>query len=251
MIKYLILLLVLCINVANAEDSAKHLSNVPVINAQKVNGLHGLVGLGVVHKPEYVGGDDYEIKAIPIVNVNYRDIVYLKFNKLGGWFLKTDNGFKFGGLVTMQQGFDAKEVKVNRPASDRENSILAGLNATYQMNMLNVEIGALKDVSDESEGQKYYANLGYNLFYTPEFTVSMNVGIERLDDKMAGYYYGNAEGVTNTTLGLTTTYQFSEQWLFIGSVSATNLGDNATKGHNTWMQENSYAQVLLGVAYAF
>jgi len=251
MIKYLALAIGLASTSAFAASTVGNMSEIPTTTSDSKKGFHGQVGLGVASMPEYIGGEDNESVGVPLINVSYNDRFYFKFNKLGAWVFKSDNGFRVGGLITAHRGFDAKDVDVNRPAYDREDSTMAGVNMQFTRGKFSSEAGILKDVSDESEGAKMYIQAGYTFLANAKYSMTAMAKIESLDDEMAGYYYRNYESTVNATLGLVGTYKITDRWTLLGAVTATSLGDEATEGTNTWVTEDSYSQALIGATYSF
>ncbi|MFD2165223.1 MipA/OmpV family protein [Thalassotalea euphylliae] len=251
MIRYITLALGLASASAFAASTVGNMSAIPSTKADAKQGFHGQVGLGAASLPEYVGGDDNETVGVPLINVSYNDRFYFKYNKLGGWLFKSDNGFRAGGVITVHRGFDKDDVKVNAPLQDREDSIMAGINMAYSRGMFNAEVGFVNDISDESDGAKLYAQATYTLLANEKYSVSIMGKLESLDEDMAAYYYRNDESTVNATLGLIGTYKLTDRWTLLGAVTGTSLGDEATEGTNTWVTEDSYTQALLGATYSF
>ncbi|MFN3400923.1 MAG: MipA/OmpV family protein, partial [Ferrovibrio sp.] len=41
------------------------------------------IGAGALYQPEYEGSDDYEVSPLPLLMINYRDLVFLRGTTLG------------------------------------------------------------------------------------------------------------------------------------------------------------------------
>ena len=250
MIKYLTLAIGIASASAYATSTVGNMSEIPDTGTDAKKGFHGQVGVGVASLPEYVGGDETEGVGLPLINVSYNDRFYFKFNKLGAWVFKSDGGFRVGGVVTTHAGFDDDDLPDKfQGYGDRENSMMAGVNMEFKQGRFSTEVGYLTDVSDESEGSKMYAQVGYTFLANRTYTLTAIGKIESLDEDMVGYYYGNNESTTNATLGLVGTYKFSNQWAMIGAVTATSLGDEI--GDSAIVEEDSYNMALVGVTYSF
>ena len=178
-------------------------------------GLHGQVGLAVINLPEFMGSDDNKTTVLPVVNVHYNDRFYFKFNRLGGWLYKNKNGFRFGGVVTSHSGYDKEDIHNQELAQswgDRDASFMAGVNAAYQYKKFNLEAGYVTDVSDNSEGAKFYGIASYTVFADRDKSLTLNARFEHLDKDMVNYYYGVSDSTLNATIGVVGTYKLSKNW---------------------------------------
>ncbi len=232
--------------------SINDVNRLPDNEVKAKKGLHGQVGLAAASLPEFVGSDESKTSVLPIINVHYNDRFYFKFNRLGAWLYKNDNGFRFGGVVTSHSGYDKEDIKNNELAQswgDRDASFMAGLNVAYRYQKLNIEAGYVTDVSNNSEGAKFYTSASYTVFADKEKTLTLNARVERLDEDMVGYYYGIDEATLNTTLGVIGTYKLSKNWTAIGAVTVTALGDEVS---DSVISTDDNANVaLLGAVYSF
>jgi len=249
MIKYITLALALATTSVFAASTVADMSDVKAASQNK-RGFNGQIGLGVANLPKYVGGDDTETIAIPLINVNYNDRIYFNFNKLGGWLYKSNNGFRVGGLITIHQGYDAKDVpdKYNW-VGDREHSVMAGLNVAYNQGRLSTEAGYLTDVSDESEGTKFYVQASYTFLANATYTFTAMGKIEHQDEDLVNYYYGVNDSGTNASIGLIGTYKLSQRWSLLGAVTVATLDDNIID--SPIVEGDSYSMALLGATYSF
>ncbi|NMP30289.1 MipA/OmpV family protein [Thalassotalea sp. M1531] len=250
MIKYITLALGLASASAFAASTVGEMSEIPSTAAESKKGFHGQIGLGVANLPEYVGGDETESIALPLINVSYNDRFYFKFNKLGGWFYKSDKGFRVGGLITTHRGYDAKDIPdTYNWVGDRDDSIMAGVNVVYRRGKFASEVGYLSDVSDESDGAKFYVQASYTFLANRTYTLTAMGKIESQDEDLVGYYYGNNESATNATIGLIGTYKLSDRWSLLGAVTATSLGDEIAD--SPIVEDDSYNMALVGATYSF
>ena len=161
MIKYAALALSLASVSVCANSTIDSMSNIPDIKNESKKGFHGQVGLGVINKAEYLGSKNSETLAVPLINVSYNDTFYIKLNRLGAWFYKNNQGFRVGGVITMQGGYEKEDLPKNYQLFDRENTTLIGVNARYQKGMFSTEAGFLVGTGDNnkddegSEGGKF------------------------------------------------------------------------------------------------
>lgn len=250
MIKFVTLALGLVGASAFANTGIDDLSKLPGTEQRKSSGFHGQVGLGAAYLPEYVGGDDNETIAIPLINVNYNDRIYFKFNRLGAWLYKMDNGFRLGALVTSHHGIDEKDLPDQFDGyGDRDASTMAGINVAYSQGKLWSDFAVLKDISDNSDGTKLQAQIGYTFLANKQYSVSANAKVEALDEDMVNYYYNNKESTTNFSLSLIGTYKLSPKWTLLGVLSTTSLGDEISDSQI--VEDDTPMMAIVGATYSF
>ena len=256
MIKYVALALSLVSASAFATSTVGSMNSVPDVNNDSKKGFHGQVGLGVAIIPEYIGAEDSKSVGVPLINVNYNDTFYFKFNRLGAWFYKHDNGFRVGGVLTMQAGYDKGDLPDNfKLIGSRENTTLVGINAIYKKGMFSIETGFLAGMGDNnksdegSEGNKFYATASYTFLATPKYTLTGMVKLENWDEDLVQYYYDTKDASTNVTVGLVGTYKLNKKWTLLGAVTTTSLGDEIAD--SLIVEDDSSNIVLVGATYSF
>lgn len=256
MIKYAALALSLASVSAFATSTVGSMNSVPDVNSDSKKGFHGQIGLGAASMPEYIGAKDSETVGVPLINVSYNDTFYFKFNRLGAWFYKNDNGFRVGGVLTRQAGYDKGDLPTSlKFIGDRDDTMLVGINAAYKKGMFSAEAGFLAGTGDNkktdegSEGGKFYVQAGYTFLATPKYTLTGMVKLENWDEDLVQYYYGAKDASTNVTVGLVGTYKLTNKWTLLGAVTATSLGDEIAD--SPIVEEDSSNMVLIGATYSF
>jgi outer membrane protein len=264
MIKYAALALSLASVSALASSTLGSMESVPDVANDSKQGFHGQVGLAVASMPEYVGGEDAEGTGIPLINVSYNDRFYFKFNRLGAWVYKGDNGFRVGGVITTHQGWESSDGDALKGRTDREDTTMVGINAEYKKGMFTAEVGFLQGMGDEddyddgSDGGKFYVQASYTIIAKPKYTLTLAAKVESLDDDMASYYYSGiksdnsvyiADATSNVTLAAIGTYKLTPKWTLMGAVTATSLGDEIAD--SPVAEDDTYNMVLLGATYSF
>jgi outer membrane scaffolding protein for murein synthesis (MipA/OmpV family) len=59
-----------------------------------------------MYKPEYEGSDDYGFKGFPLIDISWRDTIFLNARKGLGAYLWNRNDVKFGGSIGYNFGRD-------------------------------------------------------------------------------------------------------------------------------------------------
>lgn len=255
MIKYAALALSIASTSVIASSEIGDLENIPDVESKAKQGLHGQVGIAIARMPEYIGGKDDENKILPLINVSYNDRFYFKFNRLGAWIYKSDNGFRVGGVISQHKGWESDDSDLLAGKSDRDDSTMAGINAAYAKGKFNSEIGYVTDISNESDGSKFYAAATYTMLATRNYTLSATAKVSVLDEDLTSYYYSDADtgyeadSATNISLGLIGTYNISKKWTAIAAVTANSLDDEISD--SPLVEDDTHNMVLMGVTYSF
>jgi len=238
-------------------------SDVPATHVKSEKELSGFLGLGALWRPEYVGGDTTETKPVPLISVDYRDIVYFKLNRLGVWFWKQgQEGFRIGAVAQPRRGWRRNDGNRLSGMDTRGDSVELGVNLAWRYDRFEAEGGYLTDVSDESDGDSAYIKLRYALMQSSTWNLAGQLGFEYLDDDVTDYYFGvPADEATpirpayspdeewNTSVSLVATYIINPSWLAMGGFSYTVLGDELQD--SPIVEQDDYANVFAGVAWRF
>jgi outer membrane scaffolding protein for murein synthesis (MipA/OmpV family) len=232
--------------------SIENVNSIPDNGKDSTKGFHGQVGIAIANLPKFSGSDDKESVLLPLINANYNDRFYFKFNRLGAWFYKNDNGFRFGGVITSHAGYDKEDIKqgdIGLLWGDRDTSLMAGLNFSYKYQRFSAETGYVSDISDNSEGAKTYLTASYRFFLDKQISLSVNANVELLDADIVKYYYGKDKSTVNATLGVVATYRLSKNWHAMAALTTTALGDEISE--SVVSSKDNYNVAIAGVTYSF
>ena len=255
MIKHVAFVLSLTSISVFANSTIDSMNSVPDVKNESKKGFHGQVGLGAINKSEYLGSDDSETIAVPLINVSYNDTFYFKLNRLGAWFYKNNQGFRVGGVITTQGGYDKEDLPKNYQLFDRDSTTLIGVNAQYKRGMFSAEAGFLLGTGDNakddegSEGGKLYVQAGYTFVATSQYTLTGTVKIENWNEDLVEYYCGNKDSAMNVTAGVIGTYNINKKWTLIGAATVTSMGDEITD--SPIVVNDSSNMLLIGATYSF
>jgi outer membrane scaffolding protein for murein synthesis (MipA/OmpV family) len=210
------------------------------------------------------------------VSFEKNEKVYLKLNQVGAWFWTTKNShFKVGGMITTHQWWEYDDARL-RDNNNEGRLPLTGINAAYQNGRFSAETGIL---NHESNGAKFFIKGAYIVAKTPNFSLELTAKIEALDDNLVEHYYGvdsygvdhigqknvgignshlnsqypsspfQGESSENTSVGLTGSYSFSNNWTVTGSVTTTTLGEEIIA--SPLIKGVSRNMALIGTTYSF
>jgi outer membrane protein len=201
--------------------------------------VSGRLGIGGIVSPRYSGGSRYRACAVPLASLRFGDYAYINYWQAGLYVL--GNQEKTVGLavvVTPRLGFNARDGERLSGMTTRKSSIESGLSLDYGSDVGGFSLGYLHDVTGASDGS-IVRLLGFRqIEFSNRFAVGVFVGIERLNSRVANYYYGVADSETSAsrpfyrpgsamelTVGLHFNYDFGQKSTILFGYEVTRLGD--------------------------
>jgi outer membrane protein len=201
--------------------------------------VSGRLGIGGIVSPRYSGGSRYRAFAVPLASLRFGDYAYINYWQAGLYVL--GNQEKTVGLavvVTPRLGFNARDGERLSGMTTRKSSIESGLSLDYGSDVGGFSLGYLHDVTSASDGS-IVRLLGFRqIEFSNRFAVEAFVGIERLNSRVANYYYGVGDNETTASrpfyrpgsamelnAGLHFNYDFGQKSTILFGYEVTRLGD--------------------------
>ena len=200
----------------------------------------GRFGVGMLMDSRYSGGANYQTFPVPLASLEFGDFAYINYWQAGFYVLSNEN--KTLGLAivaTPRLGFNSSDGQRLTRMMARKSSIETGLSLDYGSDTAGVSLGFLHDITGASEGGLVRI-LGFKrMEISGHFGVEAFVGLERMDSRVANYYYGVGSNETTDTrpfyqpgsgsdlnAGLHFNYDFGQRSTILFGYEATRLGDS-------------------------
>lgn len=230
------------------------------------------LGAGAMYRPDYEGSDDYEVRGLPILGVNYRDIVVLRgpslmvdVIQLSGTGL-ADN-LSFGPIVKFDPGREADDNPILRNLGDIDKGALAGVFLGYELGPVEFELTVARDATSRHEGliaeiqagygfmlaQRLHAQLEISSTWSNEDYTQAYFGITREQALASGLREFTAKaGVKDAGASVSLHYLMSEHWRISGRLAYRRLlGDAADSPLVEDQGSPNQASAALFVSYQF
>jgi len=217
----------------------------------------GMIGLAALYKPQYIGDDDEQGSAAPIIIVDYKDTAYFKINRGGWWFWKPNETWRVGAVAQIRtQAWDSDDGHLRDvkplPAgfSDPDTEVEPGINARFKMDRFTAEAQVTS-----GEDINMQVDFKYNLMQTAQFVVTAKLGFEYLgEDEVKYQWYGDKgsldnDSATNVTAGLFAVQTLNPSWKLLYGVNYTALDDEIED--SPVGQDDQYMVAFFGGAYSF
>ena len=222
--------------------------------------FQGRIGLGLGFFPEYEGSDNYEISALPLVDIGKPGAFFLK-----GASINANDGLASAGLTVFHFSYSKGSVSrmhiimgpLIRAYSGRDESdspILRGLgNIEHSLGLggfLTLSAGAWQanatltpqDVGNDKDGLLFALDLKYSATVSDGFMISTGVSTSWADDDyMQGYFgvtdlqvlrtgfsrFNRKAGFKDVGLQLNVVYDLSPRWSLEGQAGYWHLLNEA------------------------
>lgn len=206
------------------------------------------LGAGGLFQPDYEGSDDYEVKPLPLLMVNYRDLVFLRGTTLGANAITLQgpnpgDKLQIGPLVRYSFGRDEDDNDDLRGLGDIDGGVEIGGFITYTTGPWSAGLTLFRDVSDAHDGLTAELSAGHRLALGPKLMLRSKISTTWADDDYTQSFYGvtatqaarsgmrqyEAEsGFKDAGITFDLDYRVTENWSVTGRVGYKRLlGDAA------------------------
>ena len=217
----------------------------------------GMIGLAAMSRPEYIGSEDSEGAAIPVIIVDYKDTAYFKVNRGGVWFWKPNEEFRVGAVAKIRAGAwedDDDSIEDQEPLppgfDEPDTQLEPGVNALYKSGMFSAEVQLTS-----GEDVNLTVLLDYSLIRNKDHLLNLHFEVESLgeDEVKYGWYgddssYGN-DDATNVTLGVVGMYTLNPSWKLLYGALAKSLDDEIDD--SPIVKEDNYNLAFVGALWVF
>ena len=224
-------------------------------------GLNVAVGAGVGLSPTYEGSGSYHVRALPLISLNYRDVVFVGAGGIGV-NLYRGSGFR----VAVTGGYDGGRKQSDdahlNGLGDIKGSVVGGATVSYRIRQFSLRASLRQAVTNRSNGltgtlgAQYALRLGeqVTLRAGPELTLAdgdnmrSHFGVDLAQSRASGLPTFNAgAGAKDVGFGSTLSYRFADDWSLVGFARVKELLGDA--GASPITQSRQQGFVGLGVTY--
>ena len=201
----------------------------------------GTFGAGATYAPDYLGSDDYDIQALPVLNLTYGDQLSINLRdgiawhaiRQGNWTASPFIGYTFG---RDNEGDISRFEKVDGGAT-------FGLRVSYQQGLWRYSVAGSTAVSGDVEGATFSGSAALRMPISERtlFTLTPSVsysnekwtdslfGVSAQDSARSGIAaYTPDGGYWRAGINATLSYALTPEWTATGFVGTTYLTGNAS-----------------------
>jgi outer membrane protein len=201
----------------------------------------GRLGVGAIVDSRYSGGSSYQAFPVPLASIEIAGgVAYVDYWQAGLYILSNEKkNLGLAIVATPRLGFGQHDGPLLEGMTTRRSSVEMGLSVDYGFSeTAGISLGYLHDVVSASDGS-IVRLLGYkHVDFSERFGVDAFVGVERLNARLANYYYGVGSNETtatravyqpgsgtDVTAGLHFNYDFGRKSTLLFGYEVTRLGN--------------------------
>lgn len=222
--------------------------------------INARMGLGVGWIPDYVGSDNYRFRAVPILDIRYKELWRLNGSKLTFTAFKTDK-LEVGPLLNLHFGRKESSNKALTGLGDIGTTFDVGVFARFKRESLLIDadirraLGAGQGTAIRlTAGHGIYQNgnfgagLGIRLRYMSKKGMQTNFGItrEQADNSVYEAFQASA-GLSEVSANIIGAYRLTEKTRLMGLISVGHLLGDAANSPIVADGTGSPLQAIAGV----
>jgi MipA family protein len=226
--------------------------------------FEGVIGLGAVHAPEYLGSDLHKTRALPLLSARWRNGFFAGFPSGVGYNFAVDEPLQYGLAVRAALGREEDDSIYLRGMGEIKARPELGGFASYTLNDVTLRTSLSYGAGNGRDGLALNAGINFGLPLSPGNIVALSFDATYVNDAFMRDYFGvtNAQsrtsgyslytpsaGLRDMQAGLSYMRILAPRWNLTAGLRGTQLLGDAkdsplTRSANTW-------SATLGVAHRF
>jgi outer membrane protein len=156
--------------------------------------LRGTFGIGGVAAPEYMGSDDYELKALPMLELIYGGRLFASTQQGIGYNLWRKRTIRAGPRITFDLGRDASDYQRIATLPDVEFGVEAGLFLEAYKGPWRLRGDVRQELAGGHNGLLANVDIGWGQRWTPRTSVILGGSLTYMGEDYAQAYFGVPQG---------------------------------------------------------
>jgi outer membrane protein len=229
------------------------------------------LGVGAIAQNSPYAGEGMRVQPVPLISYEGEHFFFRGIT--AGWQFLDNDTFELAAIAQFRfDGFEIKELDRRKLAAngldarlldDRDDSVDAGISASWSGSAGELELELLSDVTGKSKGQEFSLQYGYPLDFG-RTQITPNIGVTYLSKKTANYYYGTLDSevrrgvidykpdaATIPYVGVDFMRSFGNNWTFIAMLEYSVLPSKITDSPLLERDTNGTAEIIIGIQRAF
>lgn len=152
------------------------------------------VGAGVAAAPVYLGGEDYEAKPLPLLDLDYRNFFFVSTQRGLGFNLYRERSVRAGVRLTLDYGRDAEDADRLEGLPDIGVGVEAGLFLEAYFDAWRFQADLRQEIADGHGGFLASGDLAYGGRLSDEMSLFVGAGVTYMGQEYATSYFGVPAG---------------------------------------------------------
>ncbi len=154
------------------------------------------IAAGAGAAPEYLGGDQYELKPLLLADVEYRGEFFLSTQRGLGWAFYKKGNIRFGPRLTVDYGRDSGGSDALEGLPDIDPAIEVGLFGELYNGPLRLQLSVAQDIGTGHEGFLASADAAYGGRFGQNASLIIGANVAYMSDSYAESFFGVADDRT-------------------------------------------------------
>ena len=221
------------------------------------------LGAGAAYLPKFSGADEYEVKAIPMIQLDYGNFTFGGAGGISYRFINNKD-YTAGATIGYFQGRNASDASYLYRLGSIDSGVNLGLFGRKYYGNFALSLYLKRDFSSDSGGVTAGLSGSYNYWVTPQFMLNTSVLVIGMSKRHAQALYGITEeqsqvsdlsmtkvqgGIESTSLSFAGMYFINKQWRVSTIVSVTQLMGDAESSPIT--RDSQPIMLMTSVSYQF
>ena len=222
------------------------------------------VGALGTYRPAYEGSDDYELKGFPLIDIRWRDRIFVNTRSGVGAYLWNRGGCKLGLAAGYTFGRDEDASPDLRGMGDIHSGATAALFFEGSVEDIALTARYERQITGHGTGGRLRLGLGYDLRLTEEITVKPSIRTTYASgDYMEEYFgvspdqsarsglpaYDADAGFTSLGAAVTMLYRLNNHWGMQATAGCTRLVGDAAD--SPVVKTKDQYPLSIGLSYSF
>ncbi len=224
------------------------------------------IGLGIGWTPDYEGSDNYRFRAIPLLDIRYKDVWRLNGSKLTYSAFRSGD-FEAGPLINIQGGRGEDSNKALEGLGNISTTLDIGVFARYSTKSMLIS-GDVRQALGAGQGMQIRLTAGHGIFKSGNFAMGAGIRAKWMSDKAMQTNFGitpeqsansarglevfDADaGVSDVSVNVISVYQITPSVRMLGLVSLGKLLGDAGDSPITGGGYGSSTQFIGGTGIQF
>lgn len=152
------------------------------------------LGAGVAVAPVYLGGDEYDAKPLPLVDLEYRNFAFLSTQRGFGFNLWRSSGVRAGARLTLDYGRESADAALLRGLPDVETGVEAGVFIEAFTGSWRFQGDLRQEIADGHGGFLASVGVAYGARLSESVSLFLGAGLAYMGEEYAASYFGVPAG---------------------------------------------------------
>ena len=152
------------------------------------------VGAGVAAAPVYLGGDEFDAKPLPLVDIDYRNFFFLSTQRGLGANLLRGSRYRAGVRLTPDYGRDSEDSPRLRGVPDVETGVEAGVFIEAYSGSWRFQADLRQEIASGHGGMLASADVAYGGRLSEQMSLFLGAGLTYMGEEYAASYFSVPAG---------------------------------------------------------